>query len=296
MSDTSLLRYTDLLQRLPGIHDGLRSVRDVGELLARGAEQARDECGFGRAVVVGVRDDRLSADATDVLRDPESDLLRRQLTSAPPVMRPDSLEAELVRRPGADAVPSGQHPSVLAEALDLEDPVFGVIAPESAVVGFLVLDRPLAPTDDAGRMVAALFGRMLAVVLEHVVMRARIAELSRELQFMTVSAQALATEAFEGAITLPVHGRHMPAFRALEGTSGGASDRARLLLSEREAEIAVLLAQGRSNPEIAEKLFLSTETVKDNVARIVRKLGASNRVEAAVAFLGLGERPPSGGR
>jgi DNA-binding NarL/FixJ family response regulator len=82
----------------------------------------------------------------------------------------------------------------------------------------------------------------------------------------------------------------------MEGTSLTAGDRARSLLSEREAEIAVLLAQGRSNPEIAEKLFLSTETVKDNVGRIVRKLGATNRVEAAVAFLGLVERPPTGGR
>ncbi|MCW3040211.1 MAG: liaR 1, partial [Solirubrobacterales bacterium] len=192
--------------------------------------------------------------------------------------------------------PSGPLPSVLSEALELDDPVHGVIAPESAVVGFLVLDRPATPVDDASRLVVTLFGRLLAVVLEHVVMRARIAELSRELRFMTVSAQALATEAFEGAITLPVHGRHMPAFRALEGTASASSDRARRLLSEREAEIAVLLAQGRTNPEIAEKLFLSTETVKDNVARIVRKLGASNRVEAAITFLGLGEVPPTGGR
>lgn len=296
MSDPPLMRYADLLQRLPALHDGLRASRDVGELLARGAELACEESGFGRAVVVGVRDGRLSADASDVLRDSASDQLRRELTSDPPVLRADCLEAEIARRPDTDPTPTPARPSLLAEVLELEDPVFGVIAPEGATVGFLLMDRPATPVDDATRLVGTLFGRMLAVVLEHVVMRARIAELSRELRFMTVSAQALATEAFEGSITLPVHGRHMPSFRAMEGTSSASATRARRLLSEREADIAVLLAQGRSNPEIAEKLFLSTETVKDNVARIVRKLGATNRVEAAITFLGLSEPPPAGGR
>jgi DNA-binding CsgD family transcriptional regulator len=294
--DPLLARYADLLPRLPGLHDTLRGARNVGELLAQGTELACVEGDFARGLVVGLRDGHLSADATDVLARPDSDLLRRRLTSDSPPLRPGTLEGELVRRPDAGTEPTPQRPSILAEILELEDPVFGVIAPESSTIGFLVLDRPAARTDAAHRAVGTLFARMLSVVLEHVVMRARIAELSRELQFMTVSAQALATEAFEGSITLPVHGRHMPAFRSLEQTAMPSTDAARRLLSEREAEIAVLLAQGRSNPEIAEQLFLSTETVKDNVGRIVRKLGATNRVEAAIRFLGIGGGPPTGGR
>ena len=53
-------------------------------------------------------------------------------------------------------------------------------------------------------------------------------------------------------------------------------------LSERERQIAVLLVQGMTNKEIAEQLFVSTETIKSYVARILRKLGARNRVQAAV--------------
>jgi DNA-binding NarL/FixJ family response regulator len=53
-------------------------------------------------------------------------------------------------------------------------------------------------------------------------------------------------------------------------------------LSERERQIAVLLVQGMTNKEIAERLFVSTETIKSYVARILRKLGARNRVQAAV--------------
>jgi DNA-binding NarL/FixJ family response regulator len=53
-------------------------------------------------------------------------------------------------------------------------------------------------------------------------------------------------------------------------------------LSEREQQIAELLVEGLTNKEIAERLFLSTETIKSYVARILRKLGARNRVQAAV--------------
>jgi DNA-binding NarL/FixJ family response regulator len=53
-------------------------------------------------------------------------------------------------------------------------------------------------------------------------------------------------------------------------------------LSDRERQIAARLVQGLTNKEIAEELFLSTETIKSYVARILRKLGARNRVQAAV--------------
>ncbi len=55
-----------------------------------------------------------------------------------------------------------------------------------------------------------------------------------------------------------------------------------LELSDRERQIAAFLVQGLTNKEIAEQLFLSTETIKSYVARILRKLGARNRVQAAV--------------
>lgn len=295
VADHPLARYADLLQRLPALHDKMRLAKDVAELLARGAALACEECRFERGLVVGVRDGRLTADASDVLAD-ASDSLRRRLLADPLEIRPHTVEGELARRATSATTPTADVPSVLAEALDLEDPAFGVIAPEGTTVGILVLDRPLDGVDDADRAIVTLMGRMLSVVLEHVVLRARVAELSSELRFLTVSAQALATEAFEGPITLPVHGRHLPAFRSVEGTAVEAAERARSQLTEREVAIASLMAQGRSNREIAEQLYLSPETVKDHVSRIIRKLGASNRVDAAIRFVGLDAGPPGGGR
>jgi len=51
-------------------------------------------------------------------------------------------------------------------------------------------------------------------------------------------------------------------------------------LSERELEILRLIATGRSNPEIAEVLYLSLNTVKWHVKNLYGKLEVSNRVEA----------------
>jgi LuxR family transcriptional regulator, maltose regulon positive regulatory protein len=51
-------------------------------------------------------------------------------------------------------------------------------------------------------------------------------------------------------------------------------------LSERELEVLVLIASGKSNPEIARELFIVLSTVKTHVKNIYRKLGARNRAQA----------------
>lgn len=52
-------------------------------------------------------------------------------------------------------------------------------------------------------------------------------------------------------------------------------------LTEREWEVARLVATGASNPEIAQTLFLSRKTVERHVSNALRKVGARNRTELA---------------
>ena len=51
-------------------------------------------------------------------------------------------------------------------------------------------------------------------------------------------------------------------------------------LTQREAEILTLIAQGLTNPEIAGRLFLSNHTVKTHISRIFAKTGSRDRVAA----------------
>ena len=53
-------------------------------------------------------------------------------------------------------------------------------------------------------------------------------------------------------------------------------------LTEREVEVLSLIAQGRSNPEIAAELSISLNTVTRHLNHIFAKIGTNNRTEAAV--------------
>src|SRR5262245_34134214 len=59
-------------------------------------------------------------------------------------------------------------------------------------------------------------------------------------------------------------------------------DRERSPLSQREREIVTLVAQGFKNKEMAEKMFISEQTVKNHLHNIFDKLGVSDRLELAL--------------
>ena len=56
-------------------------------------------------------------------------------------------------------------------------------------------------------------------------------------------------------------------------------------LTERELEVLRLLAQGYSNPEIAQQVHLAPGTVRNYVSTILQKLGVADRTQAAVVAL-----------
>lgn len=72
-----------------------------------------------------------------------------------------------------------------------------------------------------------------------------------------------------------------PASAETEGSAG---------LTEREAEVMNLLAQGRSNGAVAAELFISEKTVKNHINRIYAKLGVTTRAEAIASHLGVTRR------
>jgi DNA-binding NarL/FixJ family response regulator len=84
-------------------------------------------------------------------------------------------------------------------------------------------------------------------------------------------------------------------FETVEGATsvenGEVHHRATSSLTQRETDILALLSEGRSNRDISRALFLSEKTVKAHLAAVFRKLGVTNRTQAAMAAVAMGIGP-----
>lgn len=83
-----------------------------------------------------------------------------------------------------------------------------------------------------------------------------------------------------GAIYLDAQVRHVVAQLKPPAPTRGAC-----LLSQREMDVLQLVVEGHSNPEIAERLFLSESTVKTHLRSIMNKFNVDDRVQVAVVAL-----------
>jgi DNA-binding NarL/FixJ family response regulator len=84
-----------------------------------------------------------------------------------------------------------------------------------------------------------------------------------------------------GAVIDPrITARLLPRLR--DSAAGAATERALQSLSQRERQVLHLIGDGSSNSEIASHLEIAESTVKGYVSAVLTKLGATNRVQAAV--------------
>ena len=111
------------------------------------------------------------------------------------------------------------------------------------------------------------------VILSPVEQRFRLEEIEAAYIVKHVDPRDLPSalrQAVEGTVFQPLGARERV-------TNGAAED---VELTKREQTILEALQTGRSNKQIAEKLFLAEQTVKFHLTNIYRKLDVSNRTEA----------------
>jgi DNA-binding NarL/FixJ family response regulator len=94
--------------------------------------------------------------------------------------------------------------------------------------------------------------------------------------------QAVRTVADGNAMLSPAVTKRLIAEFTTGGARAGAARKRLEVLTEREREVVVAVAQGLSNAEIGRQLFMSEATVKAHLTRVLAKLGINNRVQAAV--------------
>jgi DNA-binding NarL/FixJ family response regulator len=96
-------------------------------------------------------------------------------------------------------------------------------------------------------------------------------------------AQAVRSAASGDALIAPsVTARLLSRFSDLDASASEPAGQPLDPLTEREEEVLVTVARGRTNAEIADDLCISLSTVKSHLASLMSKLGARNRVELAM--------------
>src|SRR6478752_5437831 len=134
------------------------------------------------------------------------------------------------------------------------------------------------PVDEVDRDVIASFAESLGPIVERAI-------LIEQLQFQQKVAEQLAQSA-RGVLgglgnQVPLVGLDEQAATApWQSRSEVVSD-----LTRREYEVLQLMTKGATNREIATTIFLSEETVKSHVKRILQKFGVTNRGQAVATYL-----------
>ena len=200
------------------------------------------------------------------------------------------LECELLRRRQGRLVTDIDHSQparyAFLDTLRWREYIATPILVDGIAVGLLHGDRapdrrPLAQLDaDALEHFAAWF----AVVFERAVLRRRLRDQRREIRRISSWAEARSGELSDRAIDLSSnlseeHDRRADAPELL--TEDGVITH----LTSREIDVLRLMAEGKTNGDIARVLFVSEGTVKFHVKNILRKMQASNRADASARYL-----------
>jgi DNA-binding CsgD family transcriptional regulator len=289
-----LVQRLESLERVRAALGRLRELGPISEILRRAATELSDSSGLERVLLSQVKDSRLLPVHAHFRDDPGgAERAVEELRESPLALEYPVVETELMRRRRATIVrhPGGDSrvrrpPIPVAEGLSY---VAAPVVMDGAAIGFFhgaYVDRQVESLE---RDAVWAFADGFAQVFERAVLRRRVREQRRQLRELVAWTDAMAADLSEGAIELEVETE--PAGAAVRPAALPSIDvdasRLAELLTRRELDVLRLMSRGDSNKAIATELVVSEGTVKFHVKNILRKLRASNRVEAAARYLQL---------
>ncbi|MCV7230106.1 LuxR C-terminal-related transcriptional regulator [Mycolicibacterium komossense] len=275
----------------------LRVVDEVAKIVDRATRELVESCGFDRAVLFRVHEGRMVMESAYFGADTEgADKMVAFAQSVAPPLDHMLLETQMIRRHAPAIVRDARNdPRVNRPIVDFSlthSYVAAPVMPTGKVIGFLHADRLYSgrTVDEIDRDTVWAFAEGFGYAFERTVllerMRRQQEEVRRALASADEAARALQDADLELRKVEPVE--RSPATRSL----AEANSRMQAILTRREVEVLRLMAAGRTNQQIADELVISAGTVKCHVKRVLRKLHATNRAEAASTYVRMGGSHP----
>jgi DNA-binding CsgD family transcriptional regulator len=313
LSSTQATRFEELCSAQRVVHDQLAArlqacervraavarlvqIGPVGDILTRGAVEAAEAADLDRAIVSRVSNGDLIVEALHLRADDGSAAnALEDLRHSPVRLEYPLLECEFLRRRRAQLVDAVDHDEPARHAflrtLSWGAYVAAPVVVEGHVVGLIHGDRlpergPLSLVDrDALEHFAFGFAR----VFERAVLRRRLRDQRREIRHIAAWVDSRTAELSDAAIDLEVD--LTPTDDGRPSTPSGLRDEDLIkILTRRELDVLRLIADGKTNADIARTLFVSQGTVKFHVKNVLRKMQAVNRADAASRYVRLSMR------
>jgi DNA-binding CsgD family transcriptional regulator len=285
------------LSRVHAALGRLRGVASVDQLMDLApAELCR--CGFDRVMISRIQGSHAVPQVIHIPADPDWALELQELTDTLRITL-DHLtpETEMLRRPGplliADAQLDARVVPAMREATGTRSYVAAPIMPQGRVVGFLHADCFVSQRllDEFDRDLLWTFAQGFGHAWERAVLLERLRTLRQDVRRGHSSVLTVMDEFCEAGVEIA---QVDPGDHAVMNSAAAmfvaADAGVETLLTRRELEVVGLMATGDSNATIADKLFVSEETVKSHVKHILRKLRAKNRAEAVSRYVRLARR------
>jgi LuxR family transcriptional regulator, regulator of acetate metabolism len=288
MSGDDALRLAGC-ERVRRAVDGLAQLGPVSQIVDHCAAAAAAAADLDRVVLSRIDDGTLVVERVHM---GAGDGAAAPLDQTPLRLSYPLLECELLRRRQARLVTDIDHSQparyAFLDTLRWRAYVATPILVDGIAVGFLHGDRapgrrPLAQLD---AVALEHFAGWFAVVFERAVLRRRLRDQRREIRRISSWAEARSSELSDRAIDLSsnLSEEKDPRSAAPELVT---EDGLPAHLTSREIDVLRLIAEGKTNGDIARVLFVSEGTVKFHVKNILRKMQASNRADAGARYLRL---------
>ncbi|MFY1621236.1 response regulator transcription factor, partial [Micromonospora sp. WMMD736] len=282
-------RRTLALLRVQEALSNLRAVDAVAAIVDRAPRELVESCGFDRAVLFRVHEGRMVMESAYFGGDEvgAQKMVAFAQSVAPPLDHM-LLETEMIRQRAPAIVRDARNDSrVNRPIVDFSmthSYVAAPVMPTGRVIGFLHADRLYTgqTVDEIDRDTVWAFAEGFGYAFERSVLLERMRRQQSEVCEALASAEAAARELQSADLELRKvePAEHSTAARSLAQVESAAH----AVLTRREIEVLQLMAAGRTNQQIAAELVISTGTVKSHVKRVLRKLRATNRAEAASTY------------